>query len=101
MVNQSIKNYMWVVWVFFIVFMVFGWSVGYGGNIDDPNPLDFNPEVCKCSDLANDNGIVVGKACMCESTEDWPGKVLVLFLTTDGVETMGTVLNGLEGLKIE
>jgi len=67
----------------------------------EPNPLDFNPDVCKCSDLQNSDKIVVGKACMCESTADWPGKVLVLFLTADGVVTMGETLNGLEGLNID
>jgi hypothetical protein len=32
---------------------------------------------------------------MCESTEDWPGKVLVFFLTPEGLDVMRYKLNDL------
>lgn len=67
----------------------------------DSNPLDFKSNQCVCSDLLDPNLNTLGEICMCESTPDWPGKVLVIFLTPDGEKKMNDKFYGLEGLTIE
>jgi len=63
--------------------------------LDTGNPFDFVPSTCLCSNMVKLNGDVVGKACMCESTADWPGKVLVFFLLPEGLDVMRYHLNDL------
>ena len=63
--------------------------------LDVGNPFDFIPDTCLCGDLVKLNGDIVGKACMCESCEEWPGKVLVFFLIPEGLDVMRFHLNEL------
>jgi hypothetical protein len=87
----------------FVVFVLFVFLVGIGFGIqlikaeplDTGNPFDFIPNTCLCSDMKKLNGDLVGKACMCESTADWPGKVLVFFLLPEGLDVMRYHLNDL------
>ena len=73
----------------------FGYMVSHADKLDTVNPFDFIPDTCLCSDMKKLNGDLVGKACMCESTEKWPGKVLVFFLTPEGLDVMRYKLNDL------
>ncbi len=84
-----------------IILSVWIWAAGFGimlshaENLDTGDPFEFIPDSCLCSDLIKLNGDVVGRACMCESTEEWPGKVLVFVLIPDGLDVMRYHLNDL------
>lgn len=84
--------------VFVFVFLLFLFSSPMFADrqsLDTGNPFDFIPDTCLCSDMKKLNGDLVGKACMCESSEDWPGKVLVFFVVPEGMDVMRYHLNDL------